>query len=142
MSDWPIQITSAISWLSLVLAIACVLLCSLCLKIKADNRRILKSVHFLENQLRAMSSGHLGMGREIKRVAKEMANVEELKSSELSDGKNEKTYEQAGLLLARGATIEEVVAACEITPAEAELIAIMSHSAPAHVRHPSNAVTI
>jgi len=138
MSDWPVQFTSDISWLSLALLFLVILLLFAYSRVKRENSGVVRRLANLENQIKMMSSGHLGMGREIKRVVKEIANVEELKVVEASPGASEKTYEQAALLLSRGATIEEVVAACEITPSEAELIAIMSHSAPAHSRNTSN----
>lgn len=65
-------------------------------------------------------------------MIKEIANVETSQQNQAISATDEKTYDQAGLLLSRGATIEEVVESCAITPAEAELIAIMRHSAPAH----------
>ena len=132
MNDWPIFFTSSISWLSIALLFAFLALLIMCLQLKRQNQSLCKSVNNLENQLKAMSSGHLGMGREIKRVFKQVENVGELRTSMSDNSTSEKTYEQAALLLSRGATIEEVVEACDITPSEAELLAIMSHSAPSH----------
>lgn len=87
----------------------------------------------LQNQIRAINSGNLGMGRKIIQFADDFANVELNKFSQELTPISEKTYQQAGLLLSRGATIEEVVESCDIAPAEAELLAIMRHSMPVKV---------
>jgi len=89
-------------------------------------RLLFKHVNYLQNEIRAINSGNLCMGRKISRFAEEIANGDSGKFS--SSVINEKSYQQAGLLLSRGATIEEVVESCDIAPAEAELLAIMSHS--------------
>lgn len=87
-----------------------------------------KDLNMAQNEIRAINSGNLGMGKKIIRFAEDIANVEmNPKFQELPQA-NEKLYRQAGLLLSRGATIEEVVESCEIMPAEAELLAIMHHS--------------
>ena len=82
----------------------------------------------IQNEIRAINSGNLGMGRKITRFAKDIANVEINSSQNDMPNVDEKIYRQAGLLLSRGATVEEVVESCEITPSEAELLAIMHHS--------------
>ena len=94
-------------------------------------RTLQKQLKQLQNEVRAINSGNLGMGRKINQCAEEIANVDFGKMSQDIPMANDKTYKQAGLLLSRGATIEEVVESCEIAPAEAELLAIMSHSRPA-----------
>jgi len=83
----------------------------------------------LQNEVRAINSGNLVMGRKISQFAEEIASGE-LEPANTSSDASEKTYKQAGLLLERGATIEEVVETCEIAPAEAELLAVMRHSKP------------
>ncbi len=83
----------------------------------------------LQNEVRAINSGNLVMGRKISQFAEEIASGELEPANTPSDA-SEKTYKQAGLLLERGATIEEVVETCEIAPAEAELLAVMRHSKP------------
>ena len=82
----------------------------------------------IQNEIRAINSGNLGMGRKITRFAVDIANVEINSSQSEMPTVNERIYRQAGLLLARGATVEEVVESCEITPSEAELLSIMHHS--------------
>ncbi len=89
-----------------------------------------KQLSQLQNEVRAINSGNLGMGRKINQFAEEIANVEFGHVSQDLPMASEKTYQQAGLLLSRGATIEEVVDSCDIAPAEAELLAIMRHSRP------------
>ncbi|MET1255958.1 DUF2802 domain-containing protein [Aliikangiella maris] len=101
------------------------------------NRKIThlhQSVNRLENEMRAINSGHLGMGREIQRVVQNMANVENryFDKQQEQHQTSSRSFEQAGLLLSRGASIDEVVEAFDISPAEAELLAIMRNSAPTH----------
>jgi len=91
-------------------------------------RTLKEQLNQLQNEVRAINSGNLGMGRKMNRFAEEIANVEFGNISQDKSVANDKIYQQAGLLLSRGATIEEVVESCEIAPAEAELLAIMRHS--------------
>lgn len=90
-----------------------------------------QQVFQMQNEIRAINSGALGMGRTIKKFANDIANVEISHITEYQTETSEKTYQQAGLLLSRGATIEEVVEACDMSPAEVELIAILRHSGAA-----------
>lgn len=131
MNDWPIQFTTDISVISLGLLVICMTLFVMLRRLRQTNNQLIKQVNVLSNEFRAMNSGHLGMGREIRKVIDEIAHVEDLQVS-LKDSSSNKSYEQASLLLTRGATIEEVVETCDIAPAEAELLAIMRNSAPAH----------
>jgi len=97
----------------------------------SDRHRVLQNHLFnLQNEVRAINSGNLGMGRKINQFAEDIANVEMNKTAQVLPMTNEKSYQQAGLLLSRGATIEEVVESCDIAPAEAELLAVMRHSSP------------
>lgn len=114
---------------ALLFAFISVLLLTQYLSSKCSNLQ--KQLKQLQNEVRAINSGNLGMGRKINQCAEEIANVDFAKMSQDIPTANDKTYKQAGLLLSRGATIEEVVESCEIAPAEAELLAIMSHSRPA-----------
>ncbi len=99
------------------------------LRLMAKYRLLKEQLVQLQNEVRAINSGNLVMGRKISQFAEEIANVDlEPANSEIDV--SEKTYKQAGLLLERGATIEEVVETCEIAPAEAELLAVMRHSKP------------
>jgi len=98
-------------------------------KLLAKYRKLNEQLVQLQNEVRAINSGNLVMGRKISQFAEEISNGE-LEPANTSSESSEKTYKQAGLLLERGATIEEVVETCEIAPAEAELLAVMRHSKP------------
>ena len=92
-------------------------------------QRILKNKLFqLQNEIKAINSGNLGMGKKINQCAEEISKVDIENMVMDKSATNEKVYQQAGLLLSRGATIEEVVESCDIAPAEAELLAILKHS--------------
>jgi len=140
MSDFGFKLTTDISILSLILLVALGACLIVSLRIYSRYEKIVKSLKQLQNEFRAMNSGQLGMGRKIRKVSEEIANVENVQQQTQFQGTSEKVYEQAGLLLSRGATIEEVVESCEIAPAEAELIAIMSHSAPSYQRKINNSL--
>ncbi len=90
--------------------------------------KVERQLHNIQNEIRAINSGNVGMGRKLNRFAEDITNVEIMSSQQNLPNVSEKIYRQAGLLLARGATVDEVVESCEITPAEAELLAIMHHS--------------
>jgi len=132
MGDFVFKLTNDVSIFSLGLLIALGACLIITLRVNARYQQIHKSLKQLQNEFRGMNSGQLGMGRKIRKVSEEIANVEIVQQQTHHHGTNEKVYEQASLLLSRGATIEEVVNSCEIEPAEAELIAIMSHSAPSY----------
>jgi len=97
-------------------------------RLSTKYRMLENQLQQIQNEIRAINSGNLGMGRKIIRFANDIANVEINSSQSEMSNVDEKIYRQAGLLLARGATVEEVVESCEITPSEAELLAIMHHS--------------
>ncbi len=130
MNDWPVQIITDFPIISLVLLIVSGFSIFAIWRLTSQCNRLKKDLYLLQNEFRAMNSGHLGMGREISRVTSELADVENRQEQTQQSGPTAKIYEQAGLLLSRGASIEEVVESCEITSAEAELLAIMRHSAP------------
>jgi uncharacterized protein YydD (DUF2326 family) len=98
---------------------------------KRQYQKLKQQITQIQNEIRAINSGALGMGRTIKKFANDIANVEISHITENQPDTSEKTYQQAGLLLSRGATIEEVVDACDMSPAEVELIAILRHSGAA-----------
>ena len=91
----------------------------------------------INNELRAINSGALGIGKKIRQVENDVAHGEQLAGATSHDG-DQQAYQQAGLLLERGATIEEVVDCCNIAPAEAQLLAIMRHSAPSQGKKSSS----
>jgi lipoate synthase len=138
MNIGPINITTDVSVFSLFLLIVLGVCLIVTLRVYKNFKKLTKSLCQLQNEFRAINSGQLGMGRVIRKVSEEIANVESLQQLSSHHGTSEKIYDQAGLLLARGATIEEVVESCDIAPAEAELIAIMTHSAPSHKRNRDN----
>jgi ribosomal protein L29 len=140
MDSFGLNLTTDISVFSLVLTLILGICLIVTLRIYASYEKLNNQLTQLKNEFRAMNSGQLGMGRKIRKVSEEIANVETVQQQTNHHGTSEKVYEQAGLLLSRGATIEEVVESCEIAPAEAELIAIMSHSAPSFNTHKSESL--
>ncbi len=87
-----------------------------------------KQLSQMQNEIKAINSGNVGIGRKMNLFGKEIAKVEIDKITQLQPGSQEKSYHQASILLKRGASIEDVVDSCDIAPAEAELLAIMSHA--------------
>jgi len=133
MIQWLLEFELNTSYLvTSLLSVSILMLLVLCRRLASQHKALQKQLIYLQNEVRAITSGNLGMGRKINQFAEDIANVEMDKITQLSAPMvNDKSYQQAGLLLSRGATIEEVVDSCDIAPAEAELLAIMRHSRPA-----------
>ncbi|WP_444998006.1 DUF2802 domain-containing protein [Aliikangiella sp. IMCC44359] len=133
MIDWLLQIVEQVSVVSSLLAVALLVVGYYLFQLNQQHLKLNKKLTLLQNEVRAMNSGQLGMGREIRKVAQEIASVETSQQQQIQQSDPiSKNFDQAGLLLSRGATIEEVVEAFDISPAEAELLAIMRNSAPSH----------
>ncbi len=130
MTQWFSGIEVNLSYLLASMLIGLIILSYLFYRQTSKSQSLQKQINQLQNEIRAINSGNLGMGRKINQFADDIANVEIGNLSQDLSGISEKTYQQAGLLLSRGATIEEVVESCDIAPAEAELLAIMRHSSP------------
>ena len=112
--------------------LVCILVfCYAIFRLSKKHEQVQHQLIQLQNEIRAINSGNLGMGRKISRFADEIASVEINQMNEQPDLLSEKTFQQAGLLLERGATIEEVVESCEMSPAEVELLATLKHSGAA-----------
>ncbi len=130
MVEWfnSLNINFIVSVSAMLIASSAILIA---LSYKRKYLKLQQQVVQMQNEIRAINSGALGMGRTIKKFAKDIANVEISHITESQPDTSEKTYQQAGLLLSRGATIEEVVEACDMSPAEVELVAILRHSGAA-----------
>jgi len=132
MIQWLLEFELNTSYLmTSLLAVSILMLLVLFRRLSNQHHCLQKDLINLQNEVRAINSGNLGMGRKISQFAEEIANVEMSKFSQIAPILGDKSYQQASLLLSRGATIEEVVDSCDIAPAEAELLAIMRHSSPA-----------
>jgi len=90
-------------------------------------RRLSRQLEGVKQEVRALNSGALGMGRKLCQMAAELAQSP-VGTLDTGDNNDEMPYRQAALLLDRGATIEEVVDCCDLPPAEVELLAVMRHS--------------
>ena len=135
MNDSSFQITTDISILGGILALILVIVIYRLFILNRQMGESKKELERLSNEFRAMNSGQLGMGREIRKVIQGMASVESLQQEQQEmTSSNGKAYEQAGVLLSRGATIEEVVETCGIAPAEAELLAIVRNQVPSSTK--------
>lgn len=130
MSEWISTLIEQISFFNILLVSMVAMTIVSLVQIKRQNTMLKSDIDELQNQFKAMNSGHLGMGRAISRVSKEIQQVESFREEPILDAASEKTYVQAGLLLSRGVTIEEVVESCEISHAEAELLAALRSSSP------------
>lgn len=134
MSNWLSNIELNSTYIIIVLSIALVYTLFALQRLSSLSKNLQYKIFQLQNEVRAINSGNLGMGRKISQFAEEIANVD-INNTQQDTGQSEKNYQQASLLLSRGATIEEVVDSCDISPAEAELLAIMRHSTPAKMAH-------
>lgn len=130
MTHWFSGFELNMGYMAGLMAVGLVFTLWLIQRLSSKYQSIQRQLTQLQNEIRAINSGNLGMGRKINQFADDIANVEISSISQQSPLVSEKTCQQAGLLLSRGATIEEVVESCGIAPAEAELLAIMRHSTP------------
>jgi hypothetical protein len=128
MLDWILSLAVS-SYVILAASIALCVTIGLVLNRNNQKQKLLQTqILQLQNEIRAINSGNVGMGRTIKRFAEDIANSDAIIQSNENDLVSEKTYQQATLLLSRGASTEEVSESCDIPPAEVELLAIMRHS--------------
>ncbi len=130
MSQWLLDFELNNSYVVVILATALVYTLFALHRLSSLSKNLQQKLFQLQNEIRAINSGNLGMGRKISQFAEEIANAD-INQLQQDSTQSEKNYQQASLLLSRGATIEEVVDSCDIAPAEAELLAIMRHSTPA-----------
>ena len=128
MIQWLTNLQTEASLIIGLLFISLIIVSTLIWRLYKQHRAMQNKIFQLQNEVKAINSGNLGMGKKINQCAEEIAKVDLNGIINEKSLVNEKVYQQAGLLLERGATIEEVVEACEIAPAEAELLAIMKHS--------------
>ncbi len=119
------------TWWSILSTILALVAFSMAFSARRKLAAMQQQITQVQNEIRALNSGALGMGRTIKKFASDIANVEINHLSDNQPQANDKTYQQASLLLSRGATIDEVVTACDMSPAEVELLAILRHSGAA-----------
>lgn len=132
MSEWVSTLSEQISLFNILSILMVATTVVSLVQIKRQNTMLKSDIDKLQNQFKAMNSGHLGMGRAISRVSKEIQNVDTLREEARLNTASEKIYVQAGLLLSRGATVEEVAESCEISQAEAELLAVVRNSGANH----------
>ena len=128
METWQFQHYISANLLILVqslLIITSVIVISKILRVQQIQSKLLSQ---MKNEIKAINSGNIGIGRKMNLFGKEIAKAEVDKITQLQPGSQEKTYHQASILLKRGASIDEVVDSCDVAPAEAELLAIMSHA--------------
>jgi preprotein translocase subunit YajC len=123
MQDLNLQIFSGLPWVTLVLVIVCGFCLIAIYRLSRHTKAQAKLVNQLQQEIKVINSGHLGMGRRVRDVSQYLANFN-MKQNQL-DSVDEKTYQQAGILLSRGASVDEVVDSFQITPAEAELLSII-----------------
>ena len=128
MLQWLSSLDVPAGYIISLLLVCVVVLSSILYRLSLKQSSLQRSVFQLQNEIKAINSGNLGMGKKINQCAEEIAKVDVEQLVTENSTTNEKVYQQAGLLLSRGATIEEVVESCDIAPAEAELLAIMKHS--------------
>jgi len=136
MAQWFLDLSVYAGYIYSLLLISIVILLFSYRRLSSKYSLLQHQIFQLQNEIRAINSGNLGMGRKLNQCAEEIAKVEVNHIASDVSQTSEKIYQQAGLLLSRGATIEEVVESCDIAPAEAELLAIMKHSG---IRRPAAA---
>jgi len=128
MAQWFSDLSVYAGYIYSLLLISIIMLLFFYHRLSTKYSLLQNQIAQLQNEIRAINSGNLGMGRKLNQCAEEIAKTEVSHIASDIPQTSEKVFQQASLLLSRGATIEEVVEACDIAPAEAELLAIMKHS--------------
>lgn len=83
-----------------------------------------KQLHKLENDLRALSAGAVGVDQRIGRLEQRARRIRE-RQEQLEMRDNSRPYDQAIRMVHKGTNVEEIMAVCELSRGEAELIQMM-----------------
>ncbi|MCW8998682.1 MAG: hypothetical protein OQK04_08205, partial [Kangiellaceae bacterium] len=93
MSDWFNLLTTSVPWFGIAVLFTAVTLLLFIRTLRSKIASQQKHIERLQNEFRAMNSVHLGMGREIKKVIKEIANAETTRQNQAVTATDEKTYD-------------------------------------------------
>lgn len=113
---------------------ALVLVLTLTRKVREQERNYAALINVLRNEIRAMNSASVGVGKRLQQVERKL-NITVEKQLEIENrDPGALAYNQAAKLMEMGADVEDLVTSCGIARPEAELMALLHreiHSTPA-----------
>jgi hypothetical protein len=117
-------------WLTLVLAFVFFITCYLLIKKLARKNHalevLLKSViannELFKQQFVELHSGNIGMGKKIQQLESKIIKTQENQQNLVAQAPENRLYTRATKMVELGASIEELMAECELPRAEAELL--------------------
>ena len=89
--------------------------------VKQKRQQILRNRR-LQEDMRALSKSAIGMGQKILRAERQLRDVLKKQTTILNTQPEHPSYDQAGSLIAMGATEEDLVNTCGFSHGEAELL--------------------
>lgn len=109
-----------------VISIAALLLVlSLKRKVREQERNYAALINVLRNEIRAMNSASVGVGKRLQQVERKL-NITVEKQLELENrDPGALAYNQAAKLMEMGADVEDLISSCGIARPEAELMALL-----------------
>jgi transcriptional regulator of NAD metabolism len=88
----------------------------------------------LQEDMRALSKSAVGMGHKVLKTERKLMEVLKTQTSILNTNAEHPSYDQAGRLIAMGATEDDLVNTCGFSHGEAELLlSLKKHSHTGHV---------
>ncbi|MCG6199818.1 DUF2802 domain-containing protein [Psychromonas antarctica] len=119
-----------ITWLALLLAIVFFIISCIWIKkltTKADAlqllvKSLLASNESFKRQFTELHSGAVGMGKKIQQLDLVVKQTQENQLNFVAQAPENRLYTRAAKMVALGASIEELMAECELPKAEAELL--------------------
>ncbi|MCO7226083.1 DUF2802 domain-containing protein [Pleionea sp. CnH1-48] len=96
------------------------------LRLKQQQKLLTNTLAEVVREQQALLSGSLGLGRRLTRFGHHLNALEQTRDEVIDDASMEdKTFEEATLMLQKGATVNDVVERCQLSLGEAELLSDM-----------------
>ncbi len=92
---------------------------------RADRQALQRRISLLEQQLKVLSAGSIGVGRRLTGVSRELHTALERQSELENRDPGQLPYRQAAKLVSLGASVDELVESCGLSRGEAELLNLL-----------------
>jgi hypothetical protein len=114
--------TSIFALLSLLALVSCVVLFK---RMRQYERRQQALVGLLRNEIQAITSSSIGMGRRVVEIEQKLNNTAEKQLELENRDPGAMAFNQAARLMEMGANVDDLVESCGIGRPEAELMALL-----------------
>lgn len=91
-----------------------------------QNAKHVELINSLEQELKAVGSGSMGVGRKLIQLEKQIAAVKHNQDEMVKNDPNRVSYTEATRLVELGADVEDLMNSCGISRPEAELVTALS----------------